>query len=247
MAVLLALSVLALLLLLTVWRTSVPEELLLGPHSNIATNSSFGCGQGTGPPAAVQNPFETHGYVVNSPYPREVLWQPLDPSIPPSRLFRDVFLSPTQSSSESYTEDSRHWLTSQNHTILLLGDSIDRNHLKDFCDLVSEAGHLQAEKKCILPKDSLSPQPYISDYARLQSNDTRLHRELFMNRRDDENTRPWLCRVQTAENSYFNLVNLFTYGIEDTGEMHEGHRYYNPPCESGSSVCYRFSSAYSSK
>lgn len=115
------------------------------------------------------NPFTEEGFIHNDPDPGKVYWKPVEPTCAPSRYFTDFFRP------EELPSDSLHhhhpqrphlpsWLVARNHTILLLGDSLERWHLYDFQDMASNrnGGNFETTIEAITPGHPASAGPYIT-------------------------------------------------------------------------------------
>jgi hypothetical protein len=110
----------------------------------------------------------------------------------------------------------------RNRTIVLHGDSIDRFHLKDFCEFVG--GRLEL----ITVDHQASPAMWKKpggDSKRREWETKWAERP----REGQELTNPWVCDVPEYGTT---LVNVFTWGLQGAEEFFEMERWYYPPGES---------------
>jgi len=153
------------------------------------------------------NPFELEGSVRNDANIDKVHWHPFDSaSCPFSNLFTPEFRK----------NGKGPWLQGRNHTIVLIGDSLDRFHVADMCEM------LGTKIVHILQGHPASPPVYLTPGA----NATVHKLENDLGNAPWEWTRPYLCRFSTeqgeqenVQKTYLNVINFFTYGIEDPGDM----------------------------
>ncbi|SCV72175.1 BQ2448_4869 [Microbotryum intermedium] len=187
------------------------------------------------------NPFEELGrLVVNVDNVTANVWAPYDRSCAPSNYMKDLYRSandnsPFKPKPVSVTEfehgasANRRWLPwLVDRTVLIHGDSIDRFHLKDFCELV------KGELTLIDPKHPASPPPHRSSTSlppevSEEERNRRKEKEAFWVKRPTEGhvlTNPWVCDVKEYN---FTLINVFTWGLEEAEEFFETERWYHPP------------------
>ncbi|SGY20852.1 BQ5605_C016g08156 [Microbotryum silenes-dioicae] len=188
------------------------------------------------------NPFEELGRViVNLEDVTANVWAPYDRSCAPSNYMKDLYRSaddnvPVTPKTASAIEEigdgpgaSRRWLPwLVDRTVLIHGDSIDRFHLKDFCELV------KGELTLIDPKHPASPPPHRSSEhlppgVSEEDRNRRKEKEATWEKRPTEGhvlTNPWVCNVQEYN---LTLINVFTWGLEGAEEFFETERWYHPP------------------
>jgi hypothetical protein len=132
-----------------------------------------------------------------------------------------------------------------NRTVLIHGDSIDRYHLKDFCDFVG------GELSNIHPSHQASPAPWRSPKKQelgldgqetpesLSRRKARQALEKFWEKRPSEGhqlTSPWVCDVPEYG---FTLINVFNWGLFGAEEFFGSERWYHPPGTSAKEVTGR--------
>ncbi|SCZ88201.1 BZ3500_MvSof-1268-A1-R1_Chr2-1g04255 [Microbotryum saponariae] len=197
------------------------------------------------------NPFEELGrLIVNVEDVTANVWAPYDRSCAPSNYMKDLYRSaddnvPFTPRTASAIEEigdgpgaSRRWLPLLvDRTVLIHGDSIDRFHLKDFCELV------KGELTLIDPKHPESPPPHrssehLSPGVSEEERNRRKEKEATWEKRPTEGhvlTNPWVCNVQEYN---FTLINVFTWGLEGAEEFFETERWYHPPGEMFLNCCF---------
>ncbi|GAA6064655.1 hypothetical protein JCM10212_005241 [Sporobolomyces blumeae] len=180
------------------------------------------------------NPFEQNGRLnVDLEHPKETRWVPFDARCKSSNLMTGLYRPPGDMgplipervrdkdkvpTTERAGERTFYpWF--RNRTVVLHGDSIDRFHLKDFCEFVG--GRLEL----VTPDHPASPamwkKPNADPLRREQE-------ERWQNRPREgwELTQPWICDVQEYGTT---IVNVFTWGLEGAEEFFEMERWYYPP------------------
>ncbi|GAA5950735.1 hypothetical protein JCM3765_000593 [Sporobolomyces pararoseus] len=189
------------------WRTSSSSKR---PLSN--DDGEWGC-----------NPFEQNGRLkVDGP---STSWIPFDSRCKPSNLMKSLYKPLGDNSplipDPTKSPNGREFLPwFRNRTVLLHGDSIDRFHLKDFCEFVG--GKLEL----ITPEHQASPQmwkkPGVVDQERREWEKKWSERP----REGQELTNPWICDVQEYGTT---LINVFTWGLQGAEEFFQMERWYYPP------------------
>ncbi|KAG0149726.1 hypothetical protein CROQUDRAFT_653283 [Cronartium quercuum f. sp. fusiforme G11] len=203
------------------------------------------------------NPFEEPGYINFDPnHYLNNTWKTYTPDCQPDNLMKQL-VDDLQRYSRGRDRTSARvlpWL--QNRTVLLIGDSLERFHLRDFCDLlsasieppfhpVSDVGRSLSPSTPDSPSQSfhikpdlpLSPKPYYydpNDHSRAPDdwpNDKRADfakKQEEWAKRDNVRTKPWVCEVPAYG---FRLVSLFTYGLEpyQSGYFYSNDDWYIPP------------------
>ncbi|GAA5894621.1 hypothetical protein JCM5296_002909 [Sporobolomyces johnsonii] len=173
------------------------------------------------------NPFDQNGrLIVNLDDPTKNVWTPFDSRCPPSNLMASLYRPPGDTSplippkSLAQSKPDRSFLPwFMNRTVVLHGDSIDRFHLKDFCDFVG--GKLE-----LLTPDHPACPPM---WKMPGGDQDRRDKERFWEERPREGwelTNPWVCDV---EEYGATLVNVFTWGLEGAEEFFGTERWYYPP------------------
>ncbi|BGP53177.1 hypothetical protein JCM8202_003693 [Rhodotorula sphaerocarpa] len=124
------------------------------------------------------------------------------------------------------------WLV--NATVLLVGDSMERLHLNDFCDFVGGEAinvnplHIASPApfhKSLQPVyDSTGAETPASQQARQDRQ--RIEREWEEREGSWFYTRPWVCNVQEYN---FTMINTFTCGMEDMEQMFQSEDFYHGP------------------
>ncbi|GAA5984315.1 hypothetical protein JCM10908_006140 [Rhodotorula pacifica] len=161
------------------------------------------------------NPFETNGRLRYDP---EVLannvWEPYDQRCRPSNYMSSLATSRGEGAG---IEERLLWFA--NRTIVLHSDSIDRFHMKDFCDFVG--GRLAN----INPQHPASPPMYRDPHADAAC---RKQEDKWSKRPPEgwELTSPWVCDVERYGTT---LVNVFQFGLEGGESFYGSERWYYPP------------------
>lgn len=169
------------------------------------------------------NPFEQNGRLtVDGP---ETQWIPYDSRCKPSNFMRSLYRPDGDNSPlvpdplKTGPKDRQFLPWFRNRTILLHGDSIDRFHLKDFCDF--SRGKLEL----ITPDHPASPAMWKKPGA----NQSRREWEKKWSERPREGwelTNPWICNIEEYGTT---LINVFTWGLQGAEEFFEMERWYYPP------------------
>lgn len=189
------------------WRTSTSSTR---PLSN--DDGEWGC-----------NPFEQNGRLKVDG--SSTSWIPYDSKCKPSNLMKSLYRPPGDNSplipDPNKSPNGREFLPwFRNRTVLFHGDSIDRFHLKDFCEFVG--GKLEL----ITPQHSASPQmwkkPGVVDQERRDWEKKWSERP----REGWELTNPWVCDVEEYGTT---LINVFTWGLQGAEEFFQMERWYYPP------------------
>ncbi|KAM0791620.1 hypothetical protein ACM66B_006059 [Microbotryomycetes sp. NB124-2] len=211
------------------WRTHRKPPMRSG-----LKDSEFGC-----------DPFASMGRLhVNTQSPTENVWTPYDKRCKPSTYLNNLYrpagddspLIPDDSDSLGPANSKRAFLPwFRNKTIVLHGDSIDRYHLKDFCDFVG--GNLEL----VTTDHKAAPKPYRlkmraqmdssgqETYESVQKKKARREQEERWEKRPREGqelTNPWVCDVPEYGTT---LVNVFNFGLQGAEEYFEMERWYHPP------------------
>jgi len=95
------------------------------------------------------------------------------------------------------------WL--QGKTVVLIGDSVDRNNVRFFCEWANASEHLRITSSTDLREDDVDA---IND-----PEGPKTH------------PKPRVCRIEEYD---FELINFFHYGIEE-GDLWREHHTYLPP------------------
>ncbi|BGO91798.1 hypothetical protein NBRC10512_003453 [Rhodotorula toruloides] len=174
----------------------------------------------------VCNPFEANGrLVVDEADPTKNVWVPFDSRCRPSNLMTALYrppgdtapIIPPRPTSRQAGRTFLPWL--MNRTVVLHGDSIDRFHLKDFCEFVG--GRLE-----LITPDHPACPPMWRD-PRGDAERKRLEDQWAGRPREGwELTNPWVCDI---EEYGATLVNVFTWGLEGAEEFFQTERWYYPP------------------
>ncbi|GAA5967814.1 hypothetical protein JCM11641_005776 [Rhodosporidiobolus odoratus] len=202
-------------------------------HDSLDRLSSWQNSYGRAPPAKeidsewACNPFDSNGrLVVNTQDPTGNVWTPFDSRCKPSNYMTALYRPPGDSSpmippkSLASNKNGRAFLPwFMNRTVLLHGDSIDRFHLKDFCELVG--GQLEL----VTPEHPACPPMWKDPNA----DENRRKKEEAWEKRPSEGwelTNPWVCNIPEYGTT---LVNVFTWGLQGAEEFFEMERWYYPP------------------
>lgn len=194
----------ALLVLSLSWNKSAPSSLRRVLAAGAAGDDEFRC-----------NPFEANGRLRYDPDVLENnVWVPYDERCKPSNYL-------AQLATASRDRDSAELAWFANRTIVLHSDSIDRFHMKDFCDFVG--GQLAN----IHPQHPASPPMYRDPHADVDPERRKLE-DQWSNRPPEgwELTSPWVCDVERYGTT---LVNVFQFGLEGGEQFYQNERWYYPP------------------
>lgn len=172
------------------------------------------------------NPFETNGRLnVDQQDPTKTRWVPFDSRCQSSNLMKALYrppgdtspLIPDQDKSPHGTREYLSWF--KNRTVVLHGDSIDRFHLKDFCEFVGGKLELIGTDHQASPGMWKKPggDRERRDWEKNWSERPREGQEL---------TNPWICDVEEYGTT---LINVFTWGLEGAEEFFKTERWYYPP------------------
>ncbi|GAA5958814.1 hypothetical protein JCM8115_000361 [Rhodotorula mucilaginosa] len=159
------------------------------------------------------NPFEANGRLRYDPDVLENnVWVPYDERCPPSN-----YMARLAAASRDRDPAELAWFA--NRTIVLHSDSIDRFHMKDFCDFVG--GQLAN----IHPQHPASPPMYRDPHGDAER---RKLEDQWGNRPPEgwELTSPWVCDVERYGTT---LVNVFQFGLEGGEQFYLNERWYYPP------------------
>lgn len=159
------------------------------------------------------NPFEANGRLRYDPDVLENnVWVPYDERCPPSN-----YMARLAAASRDRDPAELAWFA--NRTIVLHSDSIDRFHMKDFCDFVG--GQLAN----IHPQHPASPPMYRDPHGDAER---RKLEDQWSNRPPEgwELTSPWVCDVERYGTT---LVNVFQFGLEGGEQFYLNERWYYPP------------------
>ncbi|GAA5947445.1 hypothetical protein JCM3765_001680 [Sporobolomyces pararoseus] len=172
--------------------------------------------QMTAPPRC--NPYEEHGVLnVNTTVPSENFWQPLSAS--PDCQPIDYMTLLRKATVENNVSPIIKFV--QNRTIVLYGDSIDRDHNEHLCQFLSGWHEMIGRDHPLSPPTPPGQEIPPVGYAN------------FMNGKrewpDWLQSRPWVCHVPKLN---FRIVNVFHYGFQEP-EFDNGyimtHPHFYPP------------------
>ncbi|KAK4047254.1 hypothetical protein OIV83_005558 [Microbotryomycetes sp. JL201] len=211
------------------WRTHNRKP----PLRSGLKDSEFGC-----------DPFASMGRLhVNLQSPTDNVWTPYDKRCKPSTYLNALYRPPGDDTplipdegDLTATYPKRAFLPwFRNKTIVLHGDSIDRYHLKDFCEFVG--GKLEL----VTTDHDAAPRPYklkLRAEMDASGDETAESIEKKRRRREQEDrwerrpregqelTNPWVCDVAEYGTT---LVNVFNFGLQGAEEYFETERWYHPP------------------
>lgn len=204
-------------------------------HLNSARRGAGHHGQSR--PNARCNPFVQRGFLhVNTSSFDENYWSPYEESCPPSQLF-SLLRDDVRPMHDANRDKVRYWGDEvndrvalpwlANKTVAIVGDSLDRGHLRHFCDLLSSDFHPLTNTFLdpslstpdspswsynIAADNPLSPAPY-----QFSSPPKNWPKGMYAEKSEGWKTagsllnRPWVCRVHKYN---FTLVSLFSYGMD---------------------------------
>lgn len=125
------------------------------------------------------------------------------------------------------------WL--QNKTVVLHGDSIDRFHLKDFCELAGgQLTLISTDHPASPPPFYVSLPPELDAQGReTQASVARRRQQAEWDRTNaarshdaQQLTSPWVCDVASRA---LTLVSVFTWGLEGAPMFFQGEQWYHNP------------------
>ena len=198
------------------------------------------------------NPFTVPGrLLVDTVTPTNNLWKPYSPECVGSSFLKALYRGENDSGplipvagGENMTREYLPWL--KDRTVVIHGDSIDRFHLKDFCELVKGRLFLVSTDHPASPPSYHLPHIPEMDAAGSETARSKQQKELresyeqVWNNRPtggQELTNPWVCDV---EEYGFTMINVFTFGLEGAENFFGSERWYHGP--GSSSTCSSFSS-----
>lgn len=186
---------------------------------------------------AVCNPFQMKGrLLLDAVDPSNNVWQPYDPTCEASTLMRKLYnpigQSPPLIAPSKPTREFLPWF--MNRTVVIHGDSIDRFHLKDFCEMAG--GRLFF----IDNQHEASPEPYqqpvdatvaVTAESQSATEERRRLEQIWEARPLDgqELTNPWVCDVEEYGTTF---ISVFTWGLKGGERYYGTERWYYPPCRS---------------
>ncbi|BGP55846.1 hypothetical protein JCM8202_002655 [Rhodotorula sphaerocarpa] len=154
-------------------------------------------------------------------------WHPRDTSCQPPRLFQQLRSLNNRYSSGSVHASDFDWVRGK--TVLLIGDSISREHVENFCQLMGE------DAEVIRPSHQWAPNPApLRAPSRAKFEGSRQHRSSRQHRLSGRSTstfrdsgRPRMCYVPHLD---FLLLSVLHYGLdqEDYWSM-QRHPMYTAP------------------
>ncbi|POY73499.1 hypothetical protein BMF94_3436 [Rhodotorula taiwanensis] len=178
-------------------------------------------------PDGEQQPAETA-------VPFNNVWRPYEEDCSASQLFQGMIRGDTTLRSPASSDGNIRYPWLMNATVLLVGDSMERLHLNDFCDLVG------GEAINIHPNHLASPPPYHKSIKPVFGADGLETAESKMARRQRkqledawerrEHTwnymRPWVCDVKEYN---FTMLFTFAWGMEDMESVFQSEDFYHAP------------------
>ena len=187
------------------------------------------------------NPFSSPGrLLVDTVTPTNNLWKPYSPECVGSSFLKALYRGENDSGpripvagGENGTREYLPWL--RDKTVVIHGDSIDRFHLKDFCELVKGRLFLVSTDHPASPAAYRLPHIQELDAVGQETARSRKAKELresyeeIWNNRPaggQELTNPWVCDV---EEYGFTLINVFTFGLEGAENFFGSERWYHGP------------------
>ncbi|KAL8280436.1 hypothetical protein RQP46_007084 [Phenoliferia psychrophenolica] len=162
------------------------------------------------------NPYEQHGVLlVNTSVPNQNMWQPIgvpDSCQPVDYATQLLDMQLANGISHPTLESLR------NRTVLIFGDSVDRDHNEHFCNFVGGFIEMIGNNHPLSPAypegQELPPEDYL-DY--------------IQNKRmwpDNPQSRPHICHVFRLN---LRFVNVFHYGFRGYTHWMAMHPHYYPP------------------
>ncbi|GAA5998434.1 uncharacterized protein JCM10292_002691 [Rhodotorula paludigena] len=201
------------------------------------------------------NPFKEPGRLsVDVENKHNNAWRPYEEECPPSRMMKGLTESietvgkkpgsfrhrgPMRSHDTTLRQMTidgvPYFPWFENSTVLLLGDSMERLHLADFCDLVG------GETQIIDPKHPASaptyrkPMPTVLDkngketLESIKAKEERRKLEDYWEKSRENSwfiTRPWMCDIKEYNAT---LVSTFMWGMEDMEDVFQSEDFFHGP------------------
>ncbi|GAA6027093.1 hypothetical protein JCM8097_006106 [Rhodosporidiobolus ruineniae] len=162
------------------------------------------------------NPYDQYGVLnVNTSVPSENMWQPIaapDDCQPVDFL---SLLYRAQSGDASVLSDLEF---ARNRTVVIFGDSVDRDHVEHFCQFVNGFHEMIGDDH------ELSPP-----YPEGQEVPPEGYQNYFTGERKWPNyhqSRPFVCHVHSLD---FRVLNVFHYGFRGETDFIVHHPHFYPP------------------
>ncbi|KAL8278425.1 hypothetical protein RQP46_009115 [Phenoliferia psychrophenolica] len=163
------------------------------------------------------NPYEQHGVLlVNTSVPALNIWQPIGAPESCQPIDFASQLLDVQSGSEEPHPDLD---SLRNRTLLIFGDSVDRDHNEHFCGLVG--GYLEfidSKHEFSPPYPAGEEVPHEGYQNFVSGNNTEWP--------DNFQSRPFICHLYHLE---LRVVNVFHYGFRAKTDWIMSHPHYYPP------------------
>jgi hypothetical protein len=198
------------------------------------------------------NPFMERGrLLVDKERPSNNVWKPYDTNCQPSTYMASLYTAPKDTSplipilSTNANDNSLPiararagepvgraflpWV--MNRTIIIHGDSIDRFHLKDFCDLVKGRLFLIDSHHPSSPapyRQTTDPDPSAEGEARRAKRVK--YEEIWEGRptSGQQLTSPWVCDIEPYGTT---LISVFTFGLPGGEGFFGSEGWYYPPAQ----------------
>ncbi|GAA5932377.1 hypothetical protein JCM10213_005304 [Rhodosporidiobolus nylandii] len=202
------------------------------------------------------NPFKEPGRLfVDTENKFNNVWKPYEEECQPSQLMQGLIKSIAEGKSKpsgfrhrtrplrshdatvprEVDEDgspSFPWLV--NATILLQGDSMERLHLSDFCDLVGGTLHNIHPKHPASAPTYRKPMPTVlgpdgqetPDSITAKADRRKLEDEWEAREKSWYFTRPWVCDIEQYNAT---IINTFLWGMEDMEDAYQSEDFFHGP------------------
>ncbi|BGP38093.1 hypothetical protein JCM10449v2_002020 [Rhodotorula kratochvilovae] len=159
------------------------------------------------------NPYHQHGVLnVNLNVPSENMWEPIDA---PEDCQPVDFLSLIRQAQHS-NEDFPELDFVRNRTVVIFGDSVDRDHVEHMCEQVDGQLEMIGDQHPFSP-----PYPPGQEFPPADHNLTGDGRWPNF-----EQSRPFVCHVASLN---FRFLSVFHYGFEDQTDFITYHPHFYPP------------------
>ncbi|GAA5865960.1 hypothetical protein JCM8547_002897 [Rhodosporidiobolus lusitaniae] len=162
------------------------------------------------------NPYDQYGVLnVNLNVPSENVWQPI--AAPPECQPID-FMSKLYGIQMGYQTNMSELEFMRDRTIVIFGDSVDRDHNEHFCGLTG--GYLEMINDThplnppYPPGREIPPEGYASFMTGLREWPNYAQ------------SRPFVCHIDKFN---FRILNVFHYGFRPLTDMIQGHPHFYPP------------------
>ena len=161
------------------------------------------------------DPYAEYGVLnVSLETPRENVWQPVaaEPECQPTNWVEMIAQAERSRANDPRLDHLRH------RTVVVYGDSIDRDHVEDVCAFVGGRHEMIHDQHPLSPPypqgEELPPPGY--------QNPITGERTWLQNGQ----SRPWICHIPQLDT---RIINVFHFGFQDISEFLLSSPHYYPP------------------